>query len=79
MELGVSPIDALRGATSRAAELFGIEDQTGSIRPGLEADFIVVDRNPLEDVRSLQDALIVISNGYVVLNRLPFARMETDE
>jgi imidazolonepropionase-like amidohydrolase len=79
VELGVSPIDALRGATSRAAELFGIEDQTGSIRPGLEADFIVVDRNPLEDVRSLQDALIVISNGYVVLNRLPFARMETDE
>jgi imidazolonepropionase-like amidohydrolase len=79
VELGVTPIDAIRGATSLAAELFGIEDQTGSIRPGLEADLIVVDTNPLDDIRSLQDALIVISNGHVVLNRLPFAKRETDE
>jgi imidazolonepropionase-like amidohydrolase len=79
VELGVTPIDAIRGATSLAAELFGIEDETGSIRPGLEADLIVVDTNPLDDIRSLQDALIVISNGHVVLNRLPFEKRETED
>jgi imidazolonepropionase-like amidohydrolase len=79
VELGVTPIDAIRGATSLAAELFGIEDETGSIRPGLEADLIVVDTNPLDDIRSLQDALIVISNGQVVLNRLPFEKRETED
>lgn len=77
VEQGVNPHDGLRAATSLAAELFGIADRTGSIRPGLEADLLVVDRNPLEHVRSLQDALIVVSNGHIVVNRLPFGRPGT--
>ena len=67
---GLSNMEALRAATSRAAELYGLEDQTGSIQVGLEADLILVDRNPLEDLRSLQDMLLVVSNGQVVVNRL---------
>lgn len=71
---GITPLDALRGATSLAAEMLGIQDRTGTIGEGMEADFIVVDRNPLEDVRSLQDVLVVVSNGHMVVNRLPFGR-----
>jgi imidazolonepropionase-like amidohydrolase len=71
-EQGVSNWDALRGATSLAAELLGVADRTGAVRPGLEADLIVIDRNPLDDIKALQDALMVVSNGNVVVNRLPF-------
>ena len=64
-------------ATTVAAELLGIGDRTGAIRPGLEADLIVVERNPLADSRALADVLVVISNGWVALNRLPFGRVST--
>ncbi len=49
-----------------AAELAGIEDRTGSIQQGLEADLIVVDQNPLDNILSLQDVLMVVNNGKVV-------------
>lgn len=74
VECGVEPLDAFRGATSVAAELLGVPDRTGSIRPGLEADLLVVERSPLEDIRTLQDVFVVMSNGRVVVNRLPFAK-----
>ena len=38
----------------------------------MDADLIVIDSNPLERVRALQDPLAIISNGFVVTNRLPF-------
>jgi imidazolonepropionase-like amidohydrolase len=76
-ELGFNPVYALQGATSRAAELLGVADVTGALSEGMEADFIVLDSNPLERVRALQDPLAIVSNGWVVTNRLPFgARRE---
>lgn len=74
VDLGLTPVEALRSATSIAAELLGLGGKTGAIQPGLEADLIVVERNPLQDVRALADVLVVISNGRIALNRLPFAR-----
>jgi len=71
-ELGFDPVYALQGATSRAAELLGVADRTGSLSEGMEADLIVIDSNPLERVRALQDPLAIVSNGWVVTNRLPF-------
>lgn len=70
VEQGLTPADAIAAATSRAAELLGVSDRAGRIQPGLEADLILVDRNPLDDIRSLQDILVVVSNGHVVVNRL---------
>lgn len=75
--LGLSPLEALRCATTVAADLLGLADRTGAIRAGLEADLIVVERNPLADIRALADVLVVISNGRVALNRLPFGRVST--
>ncbi len=70
---GLSNLEAIRAATSVAAEMMSIEDRTGSIQVGLEADLIAVDRNPLEDILALQDVLLVVNNGAVVLDRLNFS------
>ena len=74
VELGMTPLQALQSATSTAAELLEIDDRTGRIEVGLEADVIVIDGNPLEDIRFAQDVIVVISNGRVGLNRLPFRK-----
>ena len=72
-ELGLTPLEALRSATTVAAELLGLS-KVGAITTGYEADLIVVERNPLQDAKALADVLVVISNGRVALNRLPFGR-----
>ncbi len=77
VELGMTPLEALRTATTSAAELLRLQDRVGQIKPGFEADLIVVERNPLEDIRSLADVIGVISNGRVALMRLPFGKQGT--
>jgi imidazolonepropionase-like amidohydrolase len=74
VELGLTPLEAIQSATTVAAELLGIERRTGSLQEGLEADLIVVGANPLDDITGLEDVQVVISNGRVALNRLPFGR-----
>jgi imidazolonepropionase-like amidohydrolase len=78
VDLGFTPLEALRAATTVAAELIGLGGKTGAIQTGLEGDVIVVERNPLEDIRALADVLVVVSNGRVALNRLPFGRARTE-
>jgi imidazolonepropionase-like amidohydrolase len=68
--IGMPPMEAIKAATSISAECMGVEKRTGSIRPGLEADFVVVERDPLSDIKNLQDILLVVNNGKVVVNRL---------
>lgn len=76
---GLTELEALRAATSRAAEMLGVGGRTGRLEEGLEADLVVVDRNPLEDIRYVQDVLVVVSDGRLAVDRLPFAREETAE
>ncbi len=68
--IGLSPMDAIKAGTSVVAECFGIAGRTGAIRKGLEADLIAVEGDPLADIRNLQDVLLVVNNGKVVVNRL---------
>jgi imidazolonepropionase-like amidohydrolase len=74
VKLGMTPAEALRSATSTAAELLRIDRLTGAIEPGLEADLIVVEDNPLVTIGTLQDVLFVMSNGRIVINRLQFGK-----
>jgi imidazolonepropionase-like amidohydrolase len=67
---GVTPMAALQAATSTAAECFSLAPRTGSIKASLEADLIVVERNPLEHLGNLQEVLLVINNGRIAINRL---------
>ncbi len=68
--IGMPPMEAIKAATSTSAECMGIEKRTGSIKPGLEADFVAVERDPLSDIRNLQDVILVVNNGKIVVNRL---------
>jgi imidazolonepropionase-like amidohydrolase len=74
---GMSPLQAIQAATTTAAQLFGIEGRTGRLAPDFEADLIVLDRNPLEDVRATQDVLMVINNGAVAVTRGDWAGSQT--
>jgi len=72
VDLGFTPMDAIRSATAIAAACLGIANRTGTVQVGFEADLILVERNPLDDITALQDVLVVISNGTVALRRIPF-------
>jgi imidazolonepropionase-like amidohydrolase len=77
VDCGLPPLAALQAATIVNAQMLGRERQLGQILPGFEADVVVVERNPLDQVSTLQDPLLVISNGRVGLDRLNFARPST--
>ncbi len=51
----MSPMQALQAATSLAAECLALEAEIGTIEKGKWADLVVVDGDPLRDVRILQD------------------------
>ena len=70
--VGLSELEAIRAASTVAAELLGIADRTGRLAPGFEADLLVLDRSPLEDIGAYQDPLFVMSDGRVALDRLEF-------
>lgn len=55
VENGYSASEAISCATARAAELLNVQDTVGSISPGKQADLLVVDGNPLTDIRLLTD------------------------
>jgi len=65
---GMAPIDAIRAATMRAAELIGWEDRVGAVAPGKFADMIAVSGDPLEDITELQRVRFVMKGGVVARN-----------
>ena len=74
VDAGLTPLQALQAATITNAEMLRLEKQIGVIAQGYEADLLVVDGNPLENIRTLLDPLLVVSNGRVALDRLTFAK-----
>ncbi|HYS55447.1 MAG TPA: amidohydrolase family protein [Thermoanaerobaculia bacterium] len=64
-EFGMSPMDAIRSATSRAAELLDMSGDLGVIAPGAYADIVAVGGDPLRDVNALQDVRFVMKDGAV--------------
>ena len=64
-QMGMTPLAALQTATVNAADLMGWSRKTGTLEAGKWADIIAVGRNPLEDVRVLQDVTFVMKGGVV--------------
>src|ERR1051326_7987899 len=64
-ECGQSPMDALVSANSLAAQSLGMADRIGAIAPGLEADIIALDGNPLEDLTAVRRVVFVMKGGVV--------------
>ena len=63
--LGVSPMEALQGATKHAAEALDLTD-VGTIAPGNKADILIVEGNPLEDWQALERPVWVIKEGRIL-------------
>jgi imidazolonepropionase-like amidohydrolase len=74
VEMGFTPLEAIQSATIRNAELLRLEKSIGSIETGFEADLIAVEKNPLDNITTLQDPVLVVSNGRIGLDRLDFSR-----
>jgi imidazolonepropionase-like amidohydrolase len=68
--IGMTPMEAIQAATSRSAEALGISKRTGSIQPGLEADLIVLEANPLEDIKAVGKVVLVVNDGRIITNHL---------
>ena len=67
---GYTPLEAITSATYNSARVLGIDARTGSVAVGLEADLLVVDRDPRTDPTTLFEPMVVITDGKIVLNRL---------
>ena len=68
VEYGMKPLEAIRAATTRAAELLRMEKQLGAVEPGKYADIIAVEGNPLEDIRALRRVNFVMKAGQVYVS-----------
>ena len=65
---GVDPMAAMVSANSMGAEALGMADQIGSIAPGLQADIIALDGDPLKDITSVRRVVFVMKGGVVYKN-----------
>jgi len=66
VSFGMTPMDAIRSATSRAAEMLDAVGDIGVIAPGAYADIIATDADPLHDIHVLHNVSFVMKNGEVV-------------
>jgi imidazolonepropionase-like amidohydrolase len=70
---GQQPMDAIVTATSRSAESLQLGDRIGTIAPGMEADLIAVDGNPLQDITAVRRVTFVMKGGKIFKNDVPSA------
>ncbi|QNM04839.1 amidohydrolase family protein [Qiania dongpingensis] len=81
--VGVSRAFALYTATRRNAEIAGIGQETGSIEPGKSADFLITEKNPLEDLTVLRTPYMVVARGKAfkkpVVKKYPICERELDK
>jgi imidazolonepropionase-like amidohydrolase len=65
---GQQAMDALVAAQSRAAESLGLQNEIGTIAPGLQADIIAVDGDPVQDITAVRRVIFVMKGGRVYRN-----------
>ena len=65
VDLGMSPLDAIVSATSRAAAMLDMDGKLGLIAPGAFADIIALHGDPLHDIRLLENVQFVMKDGKV--------------
>ena len=65
---GMDPMAAMVSANSLGAEALGMADEIGSIKPGLQADIIALDGDPLKDITAVRRVVFVMKGGVVYKN-----------
>lgn len=67
-DCGQDPMAAMVSANSLAAESMGLQDKIGAITPGMQADIIALDGNPLEDITAVRRVVFVMKGGKIYKN-----------
>jgi imidazolonepropionase-like amidohydrolase len=62
---GQNPMDAITSATSLSAESLNLSDRVGTLGPGMEADLIAVDGDPINDITALRRVVFVMKSGKI--------------
>jgi len=62
-ELGFTPLEAIEAATRKSAEFLGLADSVGTIEPGKVADLVLLDADPLSDIRNTRRIAAVVLRG----------------
>jgi imidazolonepropionase-like amidohydrolase len=70
-DCGQDSMQAMVAANSLAAQSMGLQDQIGSIAPGLQADIIAIAGNPIEDITAVRRVTFVMKGGVVYKNVAP--------
>lgn len=70
VKLGMSPMEAIKSATSRPAEMLDMAGRIGVITPGAYADIVAVNGDPLKDISALGNVSFVMKDGKVFKNEL---------
>jgi imidazolonepropionase-like amidohydrolase len=65
VEFGMSPMDAIQSATSRAAVMLDMEGKIGVVAPGALADMVAVSGDPLHEIKALEEVQFVVKDGQV--------------
>jgi imidazolonepropionase-like amidohydrolase len=68
VQAGEEPMQALVDANARAAESLNMQNEIGSIAPGMQADIIAVDGDPLKDITAVRRVVFVMKGGRVYKN-----------
>jgi imidazolonepropionase-like amidohydrolase len=70
VEAGLSNLQAIQAATSNSARLCGVEDETGTLHAGKQADLLVIDGKPDQTIRDLRNVQLVMKGGAIFRSEL---------
>jgi|SRR5215471_16090101 len=65
---GLTTSQSLMAGTRAAAELLGLQDRVGSLKPGMLADVVAVPGNPVDDIKVTQQVIFVMNDGVIYRN-----------
>jgi imidazolonepropionase-like amidohydrolase len=74
VDLGMTPIDALKSATANDADLFGIAQKVGTLEKGKLADVIGMPGDPIADIATTERVFFVMKEGKIIRNGPPIVQ-----
>ena len=68
-QLGMSPMEVIKSATSIAADVMGVGKKIGTLKAGMAADLLIINGNPDQDLNCLETPELVMKNGAIVAEK----------